>query len=83
MASKPGDFDSLQELMDITLELDTNHHGRKKEKGSPQEKKPPSTGSSSFRPHQDSSSKKPCQKNKKGNNFQVSKDNPHAALLNK
>ncbi|MBW0589836.1 hypothetical protein O181_129551 [Austropuccinia psidii MF-1] len=84
LASHPGNFDSLQELMDITLELDTRYHERKKEKGSHQEKKPPISGSNSSKPPQSSSSKKPYpRKNKKGKNFQVSKDKPHAALLNK
>ncbi|MBW0478011.1 hypothetical protein O181_017726 [Austropuccinia psidii MF-1] len=55
-----------------------------KEKGSNQEKKPPVTGSNSSRPPQDSSSKRPQHKNnKKGKQFQVSKDKPHSALLNK
>ncbi|MBW0486899.1 hypothetical protein O181_026614 [Austropuccinia psidii MF-1] len=84
LASHPGNFDSLQELMDITLELDTRYHERQKEKGSHQEKKPPISGSNSSKPPQSSSSKKPYhRKNKKGKNFQVSKDKPHAALLNK
>ncbi|MBW0487639.1 hypothetical protein O181_027354 [Austropuccinia psidii MF-1] len=65
--------------MDITLELDTRYHERQKKKGSNQDKKGLLTGSNSFRPPQDSSSKK----NKKGKNFQVFKDKPHAALLNK
>ncbi|MBW0493770.1 hypothetical protein O181_033485 [Austropuccinia psidii MF-1] len=30
LASRPGIFDSLQELMDITLELDTRYHERQK-----------------------------------------------------
>ncbi|MBW0538393.1 hypothetical protein O181_078108 [Austropuccinia psidii MF-1] len=34
LASYPGNFDTLQELMDITLELDTRYHERQKEKGS-------------------------------------------------
>ncbi|MBW0469536.1 hypothetical protein O181_009251 [Austropuccinia psidii MF-1] len=67
--------------MDITLELDTRYHERKKGKGSHQEKKPPVTRSNSFTPPQYSSSKKPRhKKSKKGKNFQVSKDKPHAAL---
>ncbi|MBW0528681.1 hypothetical protein O181_068396 [Austropuccinia psidii MF-1] len=37
LASHPASFDSLQELMDITLELDTRYHYRQKEKGSHQE----------------------------------------------
>ncbi|MBW0465613.1 hypothetical protein O181_005328 [Austropuccinia psidii MF-1] len=70
--------------MEITLELHTRYNERQKEKGIHQEKKPPVTGSNSFRSPQDSSSKKPHhKKNNKGNNFQVSKDKPHASLLNK
>ncbi|MBW0525849.1 hypothetical protein O181_065564 [Austropuccinia psidii MF-1] len=53
---------NLQDLMDITLELDTRYHERQKEKGSHKEKKPPVTGSNSLRPPQDSSSKKPHHK---------------------
>ncbi|MBW0559384.1 hypothetical protein O181_099099 [Austropuccinia psidii MF-1] len=80
----PSNFDTLKELMDITLELDTRYHERQKEKGSHQEKKPPFTGSSSSRPPQDSSSKRPhSNKNKKGKKLQASKDKPHSALLNK
>ncbi|MBW0589700.1 hypothetical protein O181_129415 [Austropuccinia psidii MF-1] len=41
LASHPGNFDTLQELLDVTLELDTRYHERKKEKGGNQEKKPP------------------------------------------
>ncbi|MBW0468280.1 hypothetical protein O181_007995 [Austropuccinia psidii MF-1] len=70
--------------MDITLELDTRCHERQKEKSSHKEKKHPVTGSNSFRPSQDSSSKKPHHKeSKKGRKFQVSKHKPHASLLNK
>ena len=84
LASHPGNFDSLQELMDITMELDTRYHERQKEKGSNQEKKPTISGSNSSKPPQSSSSKKPYpRKNKKGKNFQVSKDKPHSTLLNK
>ncbi|MBW0501178.1 hypothetical protein O181_040893 [Austropuccinia psidii MF-1] len=84
LASHPGNFDTLQELMDVTLELDTRYHERQKEKGGNQEKKPPVTGSNQSRPPQNSSSKRPHQKkNKKGKQFQSSKDKPHAALLNK
>ncbi|MBW0471539.1 hypothetical protein O181_011254 [Austropuccinia psidii MF-1] len=69
--------------MNITLELDTRYHERKK-KGSHQEKNSPFTGSSSVRTPQDSSSKQPHhKKSKKGKNFKVSKDNPHSSLLNK
>ncbi|MBW0569387.1 hypothetical protein O181_109102 [Austropuccinia psidii MF-1] len=84
LASHAGKSDSLQELMDIALELDTRYHERQKEKGSYQEKKPPISGSNSSKPPQSSSSKKPYhRKNKKGKNFQVSKDKPHAAFLTK
>ncbi|MBW0571202.1 hypothetical protein O181_110917 [Austropuccinia psidii MF-1] len=84
LASHPGTFDTLQELMDVTLELDTRYHERQKEKGGNQEKKPPVNGSNQSRPPQNSSSKRPHQKkNKKGKQFQSSKDKPHAALLNK
>ncbi|MBW0482798.1 hypothetical protein O181_022513 [Austropuccinia psidii MF-1] len=53
------------------------------EKGSHQEKKPPISGSNSSKPPQISSSKKPYHKRNKGKNFQLSKDKPHSALLNK
>ncbi|MBW0493897.1 hypothetical protein O181_033612 [Austropuccinia psidii MF-1] len=70
--------------MDITLELDTRYHERQEEKGSHQEKKLPVTGSNFFRPSQELSFKKPHhKKSKKGKYFQVSKDKPHSALLNK
>ncbi|MBW0543010.1 hypothetical protein O181_082725 [Austropuccinia psidii MF-1] len=83
LALHPGTFDTLQELMDVTLELDTRYHERQKENGGNQEKKPPSTGSNQSRPPQSSSSKRTHQKkNKKGKKFQSSKDKPHAALLN-
>ncbi|MBW0471139.1 hypothetical protein O181_010854 [Austropuccinia psidii MF-1] len=84
LASHPGSFESLQGLIDITLELDARYHERQKEKGSHQEKNPPISGANSSKPPQSSSSKKPYhRKNKKGKNFQVSKDKPHAALLTK
>ncbi|MBW0530724.1 hypothetical protein O181_070439 [Austropuccinia psidii MF-1] len=63
--SYPGNFDTLQELMDITLELDTRYHERQKEKGSHHEKKPPVTGSNPSRLPQDSSYKRPYHKKKK------------------
>ncbi|MBW0555993.1 hypothetical protein O181_095708 [Austropuccinia psidii MF-1] len=70
--------------MKITVELDTRYHERKKEKGSHQEKKPPVTGSNSSRPYQDSSSRRPHhKKNKKGKQFQASKDKPHSSPINK
>ncbi|MBW0536185.1 hypothetical protein O181_075900 [Austropuccinia psidii MF-1] len=54
LASHPGNFDSLKELMDITLELDTRYHERQKEKGSDQEKKPLISGSDSSKTSQNS-----------------------------
>ncbi|MBW0555466.1 hypothetical protein O181_095181 [Austropuccinia psidii MF-1] len=84
LAAYPGNLYTLQELMDITLELDTRCHERQKKKGSHQEKKPPVTESNSSRPPQDSSSKRPHhKKNKKCKKFQASKDKLHSALLNK
>ncbi|MBW0497498.1 hypothetical protein O181_037213 [Austropuccinia psidii MF-1] len=83
LASHPGAFDTLQKLMDITLELDTRYHERQKEKGGNQEKKPPVSGPNTSRPSQGSSSKRPhYKKNNKGKKFQASKDKPHAAILN-
>ncbi|MBW0475613.1 hypothetical protein O181_015328 [Austropuccinia psidii MF-1] len=84
LASHPGAFDTLQELMDITLELDTRYHERMKEKGFNQEKKPPVTGFNPSRTPQGSSSKRPHhKKNKKGKQTKASKETPHSALFNK
>ncbi|MBW0490204.1 hypothetical protein O181_029919 [Austropuccinia psidii MF-1] len=84
LASYPGNFDTIQEHMDITLELDTRDDERQKEKGSNHEKEPPVTGSNPPRPPQDSYSKRPHhKKNKTGKQFQPSWDKPHSALLNK
>ncbi|MBW0468425.1 hypothetical protein O181_008140 [Austropuccinia psidii MF-1] len=84
LASHPCTFYNLQELMNIPLELDTRYHERQKEKGGNQEKKPPVTGSNFSRHPKDLPSKMPHQKkNKKAKKFQVLKDKPHAALLNK
>ncbi|MBW0465989.1 hypothetical protein O181_005704 [Austropuccinia psidii MF-1] len=70
--------------MNIDLELGTRYHERQKEKGIKEEKKPPVTGYNSFRPPQYSLSKNPHhKKDKKGKNFQVSKDRLHADILNK
>ncbi|MBW0552266.1 hypothetical protein O181_091981 [Austropuccinia psidii MF-1] len=84
LASHPGNFDSLQEIMEITLKLDTRYCERQKEKGSHQEKKRPISGSNSSKPPQSSSSKRPYhRKNKKGKNYQVFKEETHAAFLTK
>ncbi|MBW0531091.1 hypothetical protein O181_070806 [Austropuccinia psidii MF-1] len=70
--------------MDIILELGTRYHERKKGKGSYQVKKPPVTGSNSFRTPQEPSSKRPNnEKSKKGKNIQVPKDKLNSALLSK
>ncbi|MBW0462044.1 hypothetical protein O181_001759 [Austropuccinia psidii MF-1] len=69
LASHPENFDSLQELMGITWELDTKYHERQKEKGGNQGKNPPFSGSNSSRPPQNPYSKTPHQTNNKGKNF--------------
>ncbi|MBW0561158.1 hypothetical protein O181_100873 [Austropuccinia psidii MF-1] len=66
----------LQDLMDITLKLDTRYHERQNEKSHHQEKKPEASKSNSSHPQSSSSS---SQKKKK--NFQK-RDKPHS-LLNK
>ncbi|MBW0553241.1 hypothetical protein O181_092956 [Austropuccinia psidii MF-1] len=83
LASYLDNFDTPQELMDITLELDTRYNERQNEKGSNHKKKPPVTGSSPSRPTQDSFSKRlHHKKNKNGKQFQASRDKPNSALLN-
>ncbi|MBW0497447.1 hypothetical protein O181_037162 [Austropuccinia psidii MF-1] len=77
LASHPSRIDSLQDLMDITLELDTRYHGRKKEKNHHQEKKPESSKSNSSHPQNSSISS-----HKKKKNFQK-RDKPQSCLLNK
>ncbi|MBW0593398.1 hypothetical protein O181_133113 [Austropuccinia psidii MF-1] len=47
LASHPSRTDSLQDLMDITLELDTRYHERQNEKSHHQEKKPEASKSNS------------------------------------
>ncbi|MBW0551959.1 hypothetical protein O181_091674 [Austropuccinia psidii MF-1] len=64
--------------MDVTLELDTRYHERKREKNHFQENKTEASKSSSI--HQNYSSSR----QKKKENFNVQKrDKPHASLLNK
>ncbi|MBW0499278.1 hypothetical protein O181_038993 [Austropuccinia psidii MF-1] len=63
--------------MDVTLELDTRYHSRKKEKSHHQEKKPEASESNSSHPQNSSSS---TQRKKK--NFQK-REKPHSSLLNK
>ncbi|MBW0588342.1 hypothetical protein O181_128057, partial [Austropuccinia psidii MF-1] len=72
LASHPSNIDSLQDLMDVTLELDTRYHERQKEN-----KPEASKSSSSHRQNSSSSSHKK-------NNFHAQKrDKPHSSLLNK
>ncbi|MBW0573909.1 hypothetical protein O181_113624 [Austropuccinia psidii MF-1] len=63
--------------MDVTLELDTQYHERKKEKNHYQEKKPEAPISSTSHPQNSSSSS-----HEKKKNFQK-RDKPHSSLLNK
>ncbi|MBW0588001.1 hypothetical protein O181_127716 [Austropuccinia psidii MF-1] len=77
LASHPSRIDSLQDLMDFTLDLDARYHERQKEKGHNQQKKPEASKSRSSHPQNSSSS---SQKKKK--NFQK-RDKPHSSFLNK
>ncbi|MBW0592231.1 hypothetical protein O181_131946 [Austropuccinia psidii MF-1] len=72
LSSHPSNIASLQELMDITLELDTSYHERQKEKNPLQEKKPEASKSNSSHPQIASSSS-----HKKKKNFQK-RDKPHS-----
>ncbi|MBW0585754.1 hypothetical protein O181_125469 [Austropuccinia psidii MF-1] len=78
LASHPSNIDSLQNLMDVSLELDTRYHERQKEKNHHQEKKPEASKSNSSH-HQNSSSLS----HKKKNFHSQKRDNPHSSLLNK
>ncbi|MBW0559908.1 hypothetical protein O181_099623 [Austropuccinia psidii MF-1] len=50
LASHPSRIDSLQDLMDINLELDTRYHERQNEKSHHQEKNPEASKSNSSHP---------------------------------
>ncbi|MBW0463015.1 hypothetical protein O181_002730 [Austropuccinia psidii MF-1] len=76
LASHPSRMDSLQDLMDNTLELDTRYHGRQKEKSHFEEKKSEASKSKSSHPQSSSSS------NEKKKNFQK-RDKAHLSLLDK
>ncbi|MBW0511222.1 hypothetical protein O181_050937, partial [Austropuccinia psidii MF-1] len=69
-------IDSLQDLLDITLELDTRYHDRQKEKINNQEKNPEASKSNSSHPKSSSTS------NKKKKNFKK-REMPYSSLLNK
>ncbi|MBW0519644.1 hypothetical protein O181_059359 [Austropuccinia psidii MF-1] len=72
LASHPSNIDSLQDLMDVSLELDTRYHERQKEKKSEASK-------SNSSHHQNSSSSS----HKKKNVHSQKRDKPHYSLLNK
>ncbi|MBW0554685.1 hypothetical protein O181_094400 [Austropuccinia psidii MF-1] len=55
LASHPSRIDSLQDLMDITLELGTRYHERQNEKSHHQDKKPEASKSNSSHPQNSSS----------------------------
>ncbi|MBW0543584.1 hypothetical protein O181_083299 [Austropuccinia psidii MF-1] len=76
LASHPSIIDSLQDLMDITLALDTRYHERQKGKGHFQENNPEASKSNSSHPQNSLSSNE----NKK-KNFQK-RDKPHYSFLN-
>ncbi|MBW0573068.1 hypothetical protein O181_112783 [Austropuccinia psidii MF-1] len=78
LASHTSNIDSIQDLMDISLELDTRYHETQKENHHHQEKKPEAS-KSNFSHHQNSSSS-----SHKKKNFHSQKwDKPHSSLLNK
>ncbi|MBW0521197.1 hypothetical protein O181_060912 [Austropuccinia psidii MF-1] len=77
LASHPSRIDSLQDLRDVTLELDTTYHERQKENNHNQEKKTEAPRSSTSHLQNSSSSSR-----KKKKNFQK-RDKPHSSLLNK
>ncbi|MBW0469625.1 hypothetical protein O181_009340 [Austropuccinia psidii MF-1] len=56
LASHPSRIDSLQDLMDITLELDTRYHESQNEKSNHQEKNPEASKSHSSHPQSSPSS---------------------------
>ncbi|MBW0579739.1 hypothetical protein O181_119454 [Austropuccinia psidii MF-1] len=77
LASHPSRINSLQDLTEVTLELDTRFHERQKEKNLYQEKTPEDQRSNTSHPQNSSSSS-----HKKKKNFQK-RDKPHSSLLNK
>ncbi|MBW0475120.1 hypothetical protein O181_014835 [Austropuccinia psidii MF-1] len=76
LASHHSRIDSLKDLMDVTLELDTRYHERQKEKSYHLEKNPEASKSNSSHPKTSSSS------SQKKKNFKK-RDKPHSSLLNK
>ncbi|MBW0523029.1 hypothetical protein O181_062744 [Austropuccinia psidii MF-1] len=76
LASHPSGIDSLKDLMDTILEMDTRCHERQKEKSHHQENKPEASKSISSHLQNSSGS------SHKKKNFQQ-RDKPHSSLLNK
>ncbi|MBW0502471.1 hypothetical protein O181_042186 [Austropuccinia psidii MF-1] len=76
LASHPSRIDSLQDLMDVTLELDTRYHERQKEKSHNQQKNSEASKSNYSHPQNSSIS------SHKKKNFQK-RDKPHSSFLNK
>ncbi|MBW0576382.1 hypothetical protein O181_116097 [Austropuccinia psidii MF-1] len=73
LAFHPSNIDSLQDLMDVSLKLDTRYHERQKKKNTEASK-------SNSSHHQNSSSSS----HKKKKNFNSQKrEKPHSSLLNK
>ncbi|MBW0492794.1 hypothetical protein O181_032509 [Austropuccinia psidii MF-1] len=77
LASHPSRIDSLQDIIDITLKLDTWYHERQKKKNHHQENNPEASKSNSSHPQISPSSNQAKKKN-----FQK-RDKPHSSLLNK
>ncbi|MBW0476376.1 hypothetical protein O181_016091 [Austropuccinia psidii MF-1] len=77
LAFHPSRIDSHQDLMDITLEVDTRCHERQKKKSHYQEKKPEASQSNSSHPQNSSSSNQ-----KKKKKFQK-REKTHSSLLKK
>ncbi|MBW0536749.1 hypothetical protein O181_076464 [Austropuccinia psidii MF-1] len=78
-ASLPSIIDYLQDLMEITKELNTRYHERQKEKNKSQEERTEVSKSSSSNPQNSSSSR---HKMKKKYHFKK-RDKPHSSLFNK
>ncbi|MBW0470774.1 hypothetical protein O181_010489 [Austropuccinia psidii MF-1] len=79
LASHSSTVYSLQDFIDVTLELNTRYHERKKEKNHSQEKNTEASKSSSLNSQNSSSS---WHNMKKKSNFKK-RDKSHYSLLNK
>ncbi|MBW0494667.1 hypothetical protein O181_034382 [Austropuccinia psidii MF-1] len=76
LASHPSRIDSLQDLMDLTLELDTTYHDRQNKRSHHQEKKPEASKSVFSHPQNSSTSSQDKKKNLQ------KRDKPHSSLFN-